>query len=65
MKDYGGGCFAFTSVGGAAGSSGSANQIGVVVCNRDKTPIETDERAEISQSFSIKHKLYRAPRSTF
>lgn len=65
MKDYGDGCFAFTSVGGGAGSSGSAYQLGVVVCNRDGSPIGIAERMAISESISITHKLYREPRSTF
>jgi len=65
MKDYGDGCFAFTSVGGGAGSSGSAYQLGVVACNRDETPIDIDRRAAIAESISIKHKLYKEPRSTF
>ena len=65
MKDYGDGCFAFTSVGGGAGSRGSAYQLGVVVCNRDGSPIGIAERMAISESISITHKLYREPRSTF
>ena len=65
MKDYGKGCFAFTSVGGGAGSSGSAYQLGVVVCNRDKSPIDITERMAIAKSISITHKLYKEPKSTF
>jgi hypothetical protein len=64
MKDYGDECFAFTSVGGG-GSGKSAYQLGVVVCNYDKSPIGLEERRAISNSISIKHKLYKEPRSTF
>jgi len=64
-KDYGEGCFAFASVGGGAGSGRSAYQLGIIVCNRDGSLIDIAERKAIAASISIKHKLYKEPRSTF
>lgn len=65
MKDFDKGCFAFTSVGGGVGTGETAYQLGVVACNRDNSPIEISERATISESLSITHKLYKEPKSTF
>ena len=47
------------------GTGETAYQLGVVACNRDNSPIEISERATISESLSITHKLYKEPKSTF